>query len=71
MCQFLLLVQILYSCVLTQLMYQLQVHFRGYPSEILSPCEGEDSVKWSYMNSLKEVCFENQNYYHVLSQRNL
>lgn len=52
-------------------MYQLQVHFRGYPSEILSPCEGEDSVKWSYMNSLKEVCFENQNYYHVLSQRNL
>ncbi|CAD6248391.1 unnamed protein product [Miscanthus lutarioriparius] len=29
----------------------------GYPSEILSPCEGEDSVKWSYMNSLKEATF--------------
>jgi autophagy-related protein 5 len=35
-----------------------QVHFRGYPADVLSPCEGEDSVKWSYMNSLKEVCFE-------------
>ncbi|PAN03653.1 hypothetical protein PAHAL_1G013300 [Panicum hallii] len=35
----------------------MQVHFRGYPSEILSPCEGEDIVKWSYMNSLKEATF--------------
>jgi len=35
----------------------MQVHFRGYPSEILSPCEGEESVKWSYMNSLKEATF--------------
>jgi len=35
----------------------MQVHFRGYPSEILSPCEGEDSVKWSYMNALKEATF--------------
>ncbi|XP_062217970.1 autophagy protein 5-like [Phragmites australis] len=37
--------------------WNLIVHFRGYPSEILSPCEGEDSVKWSYMNSLKEATF--------------
>lgn len=33
----------------------LQVHFRGYPSNLLLPCEGEDSVKWSFINSLKEV----------------
>ncbi|XP_066324756.1 autophagy protein 5-like [Miscanthus floridulus] len=37
--------------------WNLIVHFRGYSSEILSPCEGEDSVKWSYMNSLKEATF--------------
>ncbi|KAJ1277556.1 hypothetical protein BS78_04G013200 [Paspalum vaginatum] len=37
--------------------WNLIVHFRGYPSDILSPCEGEDSVKWSYMNSLKEATF--------------
>jgi len=37
--------------------WNLIVHFRGYPSEILSPCEGEDSVKWSYMNALKEATF--------------
>ncbi|KAL6629283.1 hypothetical protein ACP70R_029048 [Stipagrostis hirtigluma subsp. patula] len=37
--------------------WNLIVHFRGYPAEILSPCEGEDSVKWSYMNSLKEATF--------------
>ncbi|PUZ73745.1 hypothetical protein GQ55_1G012200 [Panicum hallii var. hallii] len=37
--------------------WNLIVHFRGYPSEILSPCEGEDIVKWSYMNSLKEATF--------------
>lgn len=33
----------------------LQVHFRGYPENILTPCEGEESVKWSFINSLKEV----------------
>lgn len=33
----------------------LQVHFRGYPDNILTPCDGEDSVKWSFINSLKEV----------------
>ncbi|MBA0686569.1 hypothetical protein Goari_014167, partial [Gossypium aridum] len=31
------------------------VHFRGYPGSVLIPCEGEDSVKWSFINSLKEV----------------
>ncbi|KHN16178.1 Autophagy protein 5, partial [Glycine soja] len=31
------------------------VHFRGYPSNILLPFEAEDSVKWSFINSLKEV----------------
>nr|XP_023915575.1 autophagy protein 5-like [Quercus suber]POF25656.1 autophagy protein 5 [Quercus suber] len=35
--------------------WNLTVHFRGYPSNILVPCEGEDSVKWSFINSLKEV----------------
>lgn len=33
----------------------LQVHFRGYPANVLTPCEGEDSIKWSFINSLKEV----------------
>lgn len=37
--------------------WNLTVHFRGYPGEVLSPCEGEDSVKWSYNNSLKEAAF--------------
>jgi autophagy-related protein 5 len=37
--------------------WNLTVHFRGYPSEILTLCDGEDSVKWSYMNSLKEAAF--------------
>uniref|UniRef100_A0A151UIC4 Autophagy protein 5 n=1 Tax=Cajanus cajan TaxID=3821 RepID=A0A151UIC4_CAJCA len=31
------------------------VHFRGYPSNLVLPCEGEDNVKWSFINSLKEV----------------
>lgn len=35
--------------------WNLTVHFRGYPGNILTPCEGEDSVKWSFINSLKEV----------------
>lgn len=37
--------------------WNLTVHFRGYPADILSPCEGEDSVKWNYNNSLKEAAF--------------
>lgn len=32
-----------------------QVHFRAYPTELLSPCEGEEAVKWSFINSMKEV----------------
>ncbi|XP_020535784.1 autophagy protein 5 isoform X2 [Jatropha curcas] len=35
--------------------WNLTVHFRGYPSNLLIPCEGEDSVKWSFINSLKEA----------------
>lgn len=38
-----------------KILIRLQVHFRGYPGTVLIPCEGEDSVKWSYVNSLKEV----------------
>ncbi|XP_075647013.1 autophagy protein 5 isoform X4 [Castanea sativa] len=37
--------------------WNLTVHFRGYPSNILVPCEGEDSVKWSFINSLKEAAY--------------
>lgn len=37
----------------------LQVHFRGYPGNILVPCEGEESIKWSFINSLKEVGWTN------------
>ncbi|TYI01328.1 hypothetical protein ES332_A11G192800v1 [Gossypium tomentosum] len=35
--------------------WNITVHFRGYPGNVLIPCEGEDSVKWSFINSLKEV----------------
>ncbi|MBA0785966.1 hypothetical protein Gotri_025726, partial [Gossypium trilobum] len=35
--------------------WNITVHFRGYPGSVLIPCEGEDSVKWSFINSLKEV----------------
>ncbi|XP_050226320.1 autophagy protein 5 [Mercurialis annua] len=35
--------------------WNLTVHFRGYPNNLLIPCEGEDSVKWSFINSLKEA----------------
>ncbi|KAK9284594.1 hypothetical protein L1049_023770 [Liquidambar formosana] len=34
--------------------WNLTIHFRGYPGNILIPCEGEDSIKWSFINSLKE-----------------
>ncbi|WOL13406.1 autophagy-related protein [Canna indica] len=37
--------------------WNITVHFRGYPGEVLTPCEGEDSVKWSYINSLKEASY--------------
>ncbi|GAA0175589.1 membrane trafficking regulatory protein [Lithospermum erythrorhizon] len=37
--------------------WNLTVHFRGYPGNILTPCEGEDSVKWSFINSLKEAAY--------------
>lgn len=37
--------------------WNLTVHFRGYPGHILIPCEGEDSVKWSFINSLKEAAY--------------
>ncbi|XP_062168731.1 autophagy protein 5 isoform X2 [Alnus glutinosa] len=37
--------------------WNLTVHFRGYPGNVLIPCEGEDSVKWSFINSLKEAAY--------------
>ncbi|KAL5743602.1 hypothetical protein ACOSQ2_026718 [Xanthoceras sorbifolium] len=37
--------------------WNLTVHFRGYPANILIPCEGEDAVKWSFINSLKEAAY--------------
>ncbi|KAF7128916.1 hypothetical protein RHSIM_Rhsim10G0185200 [Rhododendron simsii] len=37
--------------------WNLTVHFRGYPANVLTPCEGEDSVKWSFINSLKEAAY--------------
>ncbi|CAN8300260.1 unnamed protein product [Cochlearia groenlandica] len=37
--------------------WNLTIHFRGYPSNILIPCEGEDSVKWNFVNSLKEAAY--------------
>ncbi|KAK9041257.1 hypothetical protein V6N11_016366 [Hibiscus sabdariffa] len=37
--------------------WNITVHFRGYPGNVLIPCEGEDSVKWSFINSLKEAAY--------------
>lgn len=36
--------------------WNLTVHFRGYPGNII-PCESEDGVKWSFINSLKEAAY--------------
>ncbi|MCO5582144.1 hypothetical protein L7F22_036034 [Adiantum nelumboides] len=36
--------------------WNLMVHFRGFPSELL-PYEGEDAMKWSFINSLKEASY--------------
>ncbi|OVA14282.1 Autophagy-related protein 5 [Macleaya cordata] len=44
-------------CVEPERPWNLTVHFRGYPADLLSPCEGEDSVKWSFINSLKEAAY--------------
>ncbi|KAI4307705.1 hypothetical protein L6164_030863 [Bauhinia variegata] len=44
-------------CMEPERPWNLTVHFRGYPSNILLPCEGEDSVKWSFINSLKEAAY--------------
>ncbi|XP_076951404.1 autophagy protein 5-like [Bidens hawaiensis] len=45
-------------CPEPQRPWNLTVHFRGYPGNILTPCDdGEDSVKWSYINSLKEAAY--------------
>ncbi|KAK1297569.1 Autophagy protein 5 [Acorus calamus] len=44
-------------CVEPERPWNLTVHFRGYPGEILIPCESEDSVKWSFINSLKEAVY--------------
>ncbi|KAL3699560.1 hypothetical protein R1sor_017582 [Riccia sorocarpa] len=37
--------------------WNLTVHFRAYPAEVLSPCEDEDSVKWNFVNALKEASY--------------
>lgn len=37
--------------------WNLTVHFRAHPGDVLTPCEGEDGVKWSYINSLKEAAY--------------
>ncbi|GAB4855304.1 autophagy protein 5 [Ancistrocladus abbreviatus] len=37
--------------------WNLTVHFRGYPTNILTPCEDEVAVKWNFINSLKEAAY--------------
>ncbi|CAL0315693.1 unnamed protein product [Lupinus luteus] len=44
-------------CVEPERPWNLTVHFRGYPSNLLQPCEGVDSIKWSFINSLKEAAY--------------
>lgn len=36
--------------------WNLTVHFRGYPSDLI-PYDGEDVIKWSFINSLKEASY--------------
>ncbi|XP_010694973.2 autophagy protein 5 isoform X1 [Beta vulgaris subsp. vulgaris] len=48
--------------------WNLTVHFRGYPSNTLTPCEGEDAVKWNFINSLKEAAYIiNGNCKHIMN----
>ncbi|KAL9266439.1 Autophagy protein 5-like protein [Drosera capensis] len=35
--------------------WNITVHFRGYPTNVLTPCESEDAIKWSFINSFKEA----------------
>lgn len=54
------------SIVISLRLQMIQVHFRAYPFDLLSPCEGEDSVKWNFVNALKEVghwCFVSKKNY--------
>ncbi|KAL8550084.1 hypothetical protein ACS0TY_008786 [Phlomoides rotata] len=44
-------------CVEPERPWNLTIHFRGYPENVLIPCEGEDSVKWSFINALKEAAY--------------
>ncbi|KAL6521404.1 autophagy protein 5 [Orobanche gracilis] len=44
-------------CVEPERPWNLTIHFRGYPGNLLSPCEGEDSLKWSFINALKEAAY--------------
>ncbi|KAL3630363.1 autophagy protein 5 [Castilleja foliolosa] len=37
--------------------WNLTIHFRGYPGNVLPTCEGEDSIKWSFINDLKEAAY--------------
>ncbi|XP_073065513.1 autophagy protein 5-like isoform X2 [Primulina eburnea] len=37
--------------------WNITVHFRGYPGNLLIPCEGEESVKWNFINALKEAAY--------------
>uniref|UniRef100_A0A5B6ZTT2 Autophagy protein 5 n=1 Tax=Davidia involucrata TaxID=16924 RepID=A0A5B6ZTT2_DAVIN len=46
-----------FLCAEPERPWNLTVHFRGYPGNILTPCEGEDSIKWSFINSLKEAAY--------------
>ena len=36
---------------------EITVHFSNYPSTELIPCEGVDTVRLSYFNSLKQALF--------------
>ncbi|XP_024530448.1 autophagy protein 5 [Selaginella moellendorffii] len=44
-------------CLEPQRPWDLTVHFRGYPSEMMAPYEGDEAVKWSFMNTLKEASY--------------
>ncbi|PIA63916.1 hypothetical protein AQUCO_00201320v1 [Aquilegia coerulea] len=44
-------------CLEPERPWNLTVHFRTYPADLLSPCESEDTVKWNFINSLKEAAY--------------
>ncbi|KAJ7517120.1 hypothetical protein O6H91_21G011100 [Diphasiastrum complanatum] len=42
-------------CIEPERPWKLTVHFRAYPSNLLTAYEGSEAAKWTFMNTLKEI----------------